>query len=1173
MTREGGGITANDNVGEVGLGLSYDGSNFDKKIEESSKKVEDVMSKAFEKAGENAAQSMDASAKKISAILADSEKSMKSKASSIAWVYRKEGMSASEAMKKAWEQIERKSGTTTGKVKKDITGVDKKSTRLFDRLKKNMAGAEGKGIRFSGRLSNAFSKTAAKMENSFTSSLKKIGTAIAGAFAVNQLIRFSKECLTLGSDLAEVQNVVDVTFPTMSKQIDTFAQNAVNSFGLSETMAKQFTGTFGAMSKAFGFSEKAALDMSETLTGLAGDVASFYNIDQGEAYTKLKSVFTGETETLKDLGVIMTQSALDAYAMANGYGKVTAKMSEQEKVALRYRFVLDKLALAQGDFARTSDGWANQTRILKLQFDSLKASIGQGLINVLAPVVQWINTILAGLNKLAKGFASFTAAITGKKSGGGGGGGSVSGELAAAAANADNLAGSVGGVGGAAKKAAKEVQKAFAGLDEITTLSKPVADSGGAGGGSAGGGDFNFGDLSFGNAMAEQAETSTAALGKIQAAWDRLKAEFQTGFSVGFGDIDFSGIESHLQGIGESVSEIFNSSEVQNAAQNWANACAESLGETIGSFARIGAVIAEVLVGGVDVYLRQNSRRIKEWIVSAFNISSQTSKIRAELSKALADIFQGAFSGDVSKQTVADVINIFATLTATSITLAQKLGRDILGALAKPIVKNKEIVTKNLRGLWGFISSIISTISDGVTATCAKIGEVYDQYIDPMFEKLGNGLSQVTATMMEAWNTYINPLLTQWGQKFKELWETHLQPAINSLLDFIGRLCNAIGILWEQWISPLISWLVSTIMPVLAPIINWIVEQVMNLVGLISGCVDSISQALSGLIDFVTGIFTGDWDTAWGGICEMFSGWQTQMSNIGEYVWNGITNFFSGIFDTIKGVFTAKWESIKFYVDTVLKKIATIVSTIWTGIKTTISDIISGIKTTVGNVFDKIKITISGAMGGIKKGIYDALEYLKGIFRNAFATIRDTVSRIFGDMWGTLKGIINSILGGVESMANGIVKALNKATGALNNMSFDVPTWIPGIGGKSFGFDIPPVSTVSIPRLAQGGYVKANTPRLAMIGDNRREGEIVAPESKIAEAVAKGLQGVLGSGGDSSGQTIFMLMEIIALLKENNELLRRLLDKESTTELTTSSVVKGISRKNLRDGKTVVPVG
>lgn len=222
---------------------------------------------------------------------------------------------------------------------------------------------------------------------------KKAGTALAAAFAVKKIVDFGKSCIDLGSDLAEVQNVVDVTFPHMADQVDKFAKSAASSYGLSETMAKKYSGTFGSMAKAFGFTEKQALDMGTSLTALTGDVASFYNLNQDEAYTKLKSVFTGETESLKDLGVVMTQTALDSYAMANGFGKTTSQMSEAEKVALRYQFVANQLSAAQGDFARTSGGWANQVRILSLQFDSLKATIGQGLINVLTPVLKVINTL------------------------------------------------------------------------------------------------------------------------------------------------------------------------------------------------------------------------------------------------------------------------------------------------------------------------------------------------------------------------------------------------------------------------------------------------------------------------------------------------------------------------------------------------------------------------------------------------------------------------------------------------------------------------------------------------------------------------------------------------------------------------------------------------------------
>lgn len=361
-----------------------------------------------------------------------------------------------------------------------------------------------------------------KQMSGIQSLAKKAGAALAGAFAVKKIVDFGKSCLELGSDLAEVQNVVDVTFPSMKSKVDEFAKSAAGSFGLSETMAKKFTGTFGAMAKAFGFSEQDAYDMGSTLTKLAGDVASFYNITQDEAYTKLKSVFTGETESLKDLGVVMTQSALDAYALANGFGKTTQQMSEAEKVALRYQFVQSKLAAAHGDFARTSGSWANQVRILKLQFDSLKATIGQGLINLFTPIIRVVNTLIGKLGTLANAFKSFTELITGNKSSGSSG--QISGMGAAAvdastgldsaSESAGSLASSADKAGKAAKKAAKEM-RSLMGFDKVNKLSDQTNDSdsdtgSGPGTGTSAGGlgsAVDFGNLAQGETVIDKVDS------------------------------------------------------------------------------------------------------------------------------------------------------------------------------------------------------------------------------------------------------------------------------------------------------------------------------------------------------------------------------------------------------------------------------------------------------------------------------------------------------------------------------------------------------------------------------------------------------------------------------------------------------------------------------------------
>lgn len=433
-------------------------------------------------------------------------------------------------------------------------------------------------------------RTAGKAGSSLASQMSgfalKIGGALAAAFAVKKIAEFSASCIELGSDLAEVQNVVDVTFPKMSKQVNAFAQNAAQSFGLSETMAKKFTGTFGAMAKAFGFSESAAYDMSTTLTGLAGDVASFYNISQDEAYTKLKSVFTGETETLKDLGIVMTQSALDSYALANGYGKVTAKMSEAEKVALRYKFVQDQLALASGDFIRTSAGWANQVRVLKLQFDSLKATIGQGLINAFTPVIQVINTVLAKLQTLANYFKAFTTALFGNA------GGSSSNALSDAASGvaavtsaADGASSAVAGVGKAAQKAGKQVNDSLSNIDKLNVMSTSDSNSSGGSGGSS---VPDLGDLSGGE-LFSNATISPAVDKAIQAVADKLSNAFKAG--------DYEGIGTYISnGLTDALNRISWPS-IYTAASNFGQGLAEFLNGLITPdlFGAVGRTIAGAL--------------------------------------------------------------------------------------------------------------------------------------------------------------------------------------------------------------------------------------------------------------------------------------------------------------------------------------------------------------------------------------------------------------------------------------------------------------------------------------------------------------------------------------------------------------------------------------------------
>lgn len=728
---------------------------------------------------------------------------------------------------------------------------------------------------------------------------KKAGVALAAAFSVKKLMDFGKKCIELGSDLEEVQNVVDVTFPRMTEQVDKFAKSAATSFGLSETMAKQYTGTFGAMAKAFGFTEEQAYDMGTTLTGLAGDVASFYNLSQDEAYTKLKSVFTGETETLKDLGVVMTQTALDSYAMANGWGKTTSAMSEAEKVALRYSFVQKQLSAAQGDFARTSDSWANQIRILKLQIDSIMATVGQGLINLLTPVIKIINTVISKIATLANAFKSLTELLTGNKSSPGKG-------LEEAAGAAAGLEDATAGVGNAAEKAAKKMQGLMS-FDKLNNMQ--TSDSGS---GDAAGSNIDFGALAEGAEECQKAEQKiNPVLDSIIERLGELGNLFKEGFKAGLGDsfeARIDNIKEHLHGIKDSLIDIFTDPGVVASANKCADQIAYALGQVVGSVASVGVTIAQNILGGLDKYLTQNKEFLKQKLISIFDITGDIAMLIGEACESIAYIFE-AIGDENGQQFTANIIGIVTNTILGVLELAGKLGRDILKCIVQPIIDNQEALRTAVDGLLGVLAEASGTLLDVINDTLAKANEVYDKYFKPFFDSFSQGLSELVTVFLEVWNTYVQPILDDWAKKFDELCKEHLQPLINNLLELIGKIVECLTLMWENTLKPLISWLIEVLGPTIADVCDIVFGVIDTVITFIADAINGIVEIIEGVIDILIGIATGDWKRVWNGFAEVIG---------------GVADIIKGIINGIIGVVEGVANAVVAAVNTIVRAINTI---------------------------------------------------------------------------------------------------------------------------------------------------------------------------------------------------------------------------------------------------------
>lgn len=621
--------------------------------------------------------------------------------------------------------------------------------------------------------------------NGLGSAVKKIGLLIGGAFAVGKLAQFGKECVELGSDLAEVQNVVDVTFTTMSDKVNEFAKNAMTSAGLSETMAKRYVGTFGAMSKSFGFSEAQAYDMSTALTQLTGDVASFYNISQDLAYIKLKSVFTGETETLKDLGVVMTQSALDQYALANGYGKTTSAMTEQEKVALRLAFVQKQLSAASGDFIRTSDSWANQVRVMQLQLQSLKATVGQGLINIFTPVLKVINVLLGKLATLANAFKSFTELITGKKSSGqtSGSGAGLTGDASGvqdtadaygqAADNASKLADSTEDVADATKDAAKAAKGYLSPLDEINRYSTQDTSStasktpSASGSGSGGGGtslpsavsNVDYGKVAEGETALDKISKSAEKLAKLlKKLWkpfqDAWKKEGKN--TIDAAQIALSGIAKLAKSVGKSLVEVWTNGTGTTMLTTMLK-IAQNVLKTIGNIAsgfadawnknNVGTQIIQNIADALVVVMQFVEKIAEDTATWAANldfypllesISNLTSAF-APILESIGNVLEWIYKNivlpmltwiiEVGLPTVINLVSKVATFLADHQPIVEAFGAALIGAfatakiagLASSVIKSVSGIAMAAKGLIALMTGT-GGIMGGIKAIATAIG-------------------------------------------------------------------------------------------------------------------------------------------------------------------------------------------------------------------------------------------------------------------------------------------------------------------------------------------------------------------------------------------------------------------------------------------------------------------
>lgn len=695
------------------------------------------------------------------------------------------------------------------------------------------------------------------------------------------------------------------------------------------------------------------------------------------------------------------------------------------------------------NLAQYSGSTNNSISMLWSSLERLKNSLATAfapILNVVAPILsKFIDMLSTAASYVSMFFAflsgkdTYTRAVAVQKD---------------YAASLEDTAGAAGDAADATNDAADAAERYLSPLDDINkyTDSDTGAGNKGSGAGGGGGGDGS-------GPLFEEVPIDNKFASLLDSVIDKLKQIrdiFMSGFWDGLGDYKplIEELKKDLSSIGRYLTDIFTDEDVRAAAERFATAFIYNLGKIAGSFARIGLAIAVNIVGGIESYLSENVDRIKVYLISMFDIGTEVLYTIGDLVSSIAEIFSDVFGSQVAQDLTGDLIGIFSTIFGTITQLAFGLGRDILNFIAQPIIENKDLIVQALLETITPIETIAQSIEDFIQSLADKILQLYTEHIKPFIDSLTSGFSYIVGVLLDTYNEYIAPILDQWAAKFDEVLNGPVSDAFNNFIDVIGKVIDIVKMLWENVLVPLIAWLIENVIPVIAPIAEFLGNTALDLFATISDVVAGILEAFGGLIDFIVGVFTGDWDKAFSGLKSIASGFKQAIDAVFAFIQNNIIKPFDNF---LSGVFSHDWSET-FGV---------------------LGDILNSFLANARNIWNSIKKVFEGI-----------IDFVEGVFSGNWRQAWNGIKNIF-------KGIMSGLASIIKSPLNGVIGLINSAISGINVL-------IRGVN-KLPGVNIPTIG--KIPYLASGAVIPPNNEFLAVLGDQKSGNNIEAPESLIRRIV------------------------------------------------------------------------
>lgn len=737
---------------------------------------------------------------------------------------------------------------TTGATKdlnnlgKTIDNKSQKATKKLNKetisLEKNLKKAGDSGAKSMQQISSGANKSS-KSIGGLRASLGKIVGILAAGFSIRGIVNVGKEAINLASDLTEVQNVVDTAFGSMSQKMEDFANTAIDTYGISKLTAKNIGSTYTAMARGMGQSLDEATDKALEMTGRVADIASFYNLSIDRANTIGRAVYSGETEPLKQIGVIMTEDQLAAFALANGYDTLYKNMNAAQKLEVRQAYFLAQTNLAAGDFVKTQDSWANQTKILSERWKEFLSVLGTGLLQILTPALKFLNQFVSAMTSALTAFNKFLGINTEVSSTGAAG-------IADIADGMDDVTSST--------KAANDAQKDLLGsYDKLDVISKDTSSGAtGAGGGAGAGTGLNGLDIteSLNNSKTRAFEQQ---MNKLQSILDKFSKYLKSNFGDTIKKItkDFKKNFINTKNI---FSKVLN--DIKSLFPDFIKYLQTDFVDMVN--ARLN-LVADVVNGLWDSWNRVFSDL---WDIVIFPfLGKLTTEGLPTISKFLTEFYK------LGSDTFAQFKDIFDTVWTEGAVPALYLFSDVF-------------------------NDVIDLIS-----------QKWNEYGQPIFDGLRTTVEKVGSIIKNTWEKTVKPVWDELMSTLDEIWNKHAQPLLDKFSDFVGKLILLGQRILNNFILPVAREFQELFGTPIGHTIQDLIKLLGLFVDGLMDKANRIFSILNNIIDFVNNVFSGNWEGAWNNIKDVFTNIFGMITDSGRDIMNTliwiINSVLTGIQDGI----------------------------------------------------------------------------------------------------------------------------------------------------------------------------------------------------------------------------------------------------------------------------------